>query len=88
MSDLQRSFARAKLANLPAEPPVPLPDDMIAEEDDEEVGEDQLLPLPSPGAQTDDSSSSASSASSAGTIKPSPSKHLFARPKGFVRLSF
>ena len=83
MSDLQRSFAKAKLSTLPAEPPVPLYEDI--EEEDDEVGEDQFLPLPSPGAQTDDSSSSASSASSAGTIKPSPSKHLFARPKGFVR---
>ena len=85
MSNLQRSFAKAKLADLPVEAPMLLPDDI---EEEDEAGEDYLPPLPSPGAQTDDSSSSASSASSAGTIKPSPSKHLFARPKGFVRFSF
>ncbi|SLM37756.1 protein phosphatase methylesterase 1 [Lasallia pustulata] len=48
----------------------------LAEEEDEQ---DDLRPLPE---SHDDDSSSASSASSTGTIKPSPSKHLFARPKG------
>ena len=75
MSDLQRSFVKAKLADLPLEPPMPQD---VAEEEDEQ---DDLRPLPEPH---DDDSSSASSASSTGTIKPSPSKHLFARPKGFV----
>ncbi|MCJ1283786.1 Protein phosphatase methylesterase 1 [Xylographa opegraphella] len=79
MSDLQRSFAKAKLAGLPFNPPLP-PGTLLEEDEDER----ELIPEPSP----DDDSSSASSASSAsstgstGTIKPSPSKHLFARPKG------
>jgi protein phosphatase methylesterase 1 len=79
MSDLQRSFAKAKLAGLPFEPPNQLLDN------DEEDELDDLKPLPD-STQDDDSSSasSASSASSTGTIRPSPSKHLFARPKGFV----
>ncbi|KAI4128388.1 MAG: hypothetical protein LQ347_004197 [Umbilicaria vellea] len=50
----------------------------LAEEEDEQ---DDLRPLPE---SHDDDSSSASSASSTGTIRPSPSKHLFARPKGFL----
>lgn len=53
MSDLQKSFAKAKLAKLPAEPPIPAMDPL--EEDD-------------------------SSGSSTGTVTPSPSKRLFARP--------
>ncbi|MCJ1422449.1 Protein phosphatase methylesterase 1 [Sticta canariensis] len=78
MSHLQRSFAKAKLAGLPFEPP--LPPNMFLEEDE---AEDQLKSLPESTADDDSSSaSSASSASSTGTIKPSPSKHLFARPKG------
>lgn len=81
MSDLQRSFAKAKLAGLPFEPPLPL--HAFLEEDE---AEDQLNSLPESTADDDSSSaSSASSASSTGTIKPSPSKHLFARPKGFVK---
>ena len=75
MSDLQRSFVKAKLANLPFNPSMP---QGLAEEENEQ---DDLRPLPE---SHDDDSSSASSASSTGTIKPSPSKHLFARPKGFV----
>lgn len=83
MSDLQRSFAKAKLAGLPFEPPLPANQ---LHEDDEEDEPDDLKPLPD-SSQDDDSSSasSASSASSTGTIRPSPSKHLFARPKGFVQ---
>ena len=83
MSDLQRSFAKAKLAGLPFEPPLP---PMHVEDDEGEEEMDDLKPLPDP-TQDDDSSSasSASSASSTGTIRPSPSKHLFARPKGFVK---
>ncbi|KAK0516067.1 hypothetical protein JMJ35_002101 [Cladonia borealis] len=81
MSDLQRSFAKAKLAGLPFEPPLP---PMHVEDDEGEDEVDDLKPLPD-STQDDDSSSasSASSASSTGTIRPSPSKHLFARPKGF-----
>ena len=87
MSELQRSFATAKLAGLPFEPPIP--PRLLDEHEEEEEGEgeiDDLTPLPE-SAQDDDSSSasSASSASSTGTIRPSPSKRLFARPtKGFV----
>lgn len=85
MSDLQRSFAKAKLAGLPFEPP--LPPNALQEqyEEDEEGENDDLKPLPESIPDDDSSSaSSASSASSTGTIRPSPSKHLFARPKGFV----
>ncbi|KAL6715890.1 Protein phosphatase methylesterase 1 [Lecanora helva] len=83
MSDLQRSFAKAKLAGLPFEPQLP-PEQLYGDEEEEDEI-DQLKPLPEP-TQDDDSSSasSASSASSTGTIRPSPSKHLFARPKGFT----
>ena len=82
MSHLQRSFAKAKLAGLPFEPPLP-PNQLLEDEEEDEV--DEMKPLPE-STQDDDSSSasSASSASSTGTIRPSPSKHLFARPKGFV----
>ncbi len=82
MSDLQRAFAKAKLAGLPFDPPLP-PEQLREDEEEDEI--DDLKPLPE-SAQDDDSSSasSASSASSTGTIRPSPSKHLFARPKGFV----
>jgi len=82
MSDLQRSFAKAKLAGLPFEPPLP-PGHLEEEEERDEIDDLKLLPELN---QDDDSSSasSASSASSTGTIRPSPSKHLFARPKGFV----
>lgn len=95
MSELQRSFAKAKLAALPLDPPLPrLPSNILdadlehGEEGGEEVEEedDDLKPLPHRRSADDDSSSasSASSASSTGTIRPSPTKHLFARPKGLV----
>ena len=95
MSELQRSFAKAKLAGLPFEPPLPhyaspgIDSEVDAEEEEEGEQEeelDDLKPLPDRRSTDDDSSSasSASSASSTGTIKPSPSKHLFARPKGLV----
>ena len=84
MSDLQRSFAKAKLAGLPFNPPMPT-GALIEDEEDEDQENDELRPLPEPSPDDDSSSaSSASSASSTGTIRPSPSKHLFARPKGFV----
>ena len=94
MSDLQRSFARAKLAGLPFDPPMP---SGFAEEDEEQENEQQgdLKSLPQgverqtkQDAQDEEDSSSASSVSSTGTIRPSPSKHLFARPKGFVTSLF
>ena len=76
MSDLQRSFAKAKLASYPAAPPTPF------DEAEEEEETDAFTELP-----VDDDSSSASSASSAsstGTIIPSSNQNLFARPHGFV----
>jgi len=85
MSGLQRSFAKAKLSGLPFEPPLPPNHLEEEEEEEEEDGIDDLKPLPESNQDDDSSSaSSASSASSTGTIRPSPSKHLFARPKGFV----
>jgi protein phosphatase methylesterase 1 len=59
MSELQKSFAKAKLAKLPVEPPMSAMD-ALEEED--------------------------SSGSSTGTVTPSPSKRLFARPdREYVR---
>lgn len=90
MSELQRAFAKAKMAGLPFDPP--FPSDWSDHGDHVELGEeenvefDELKPLPD-STQDDDSSSasSASSTSSTNTIKPSPSKNRFARPK-FVQI--
>ena len=79
MSDLHRAFAKAKLAALPPELPF-IPG--MEEEEEEEEGNDIFKELPRDSH--DDDSSSASSASSTGTIRPSPTKHLFAKPKGSV----
>lgn len=79
MTGLQRLFAKTKLAGLPLDSSSQ--ESPLREEDAEE--EDDFRPLPK--SIQDDDSSSASSASSTGTIIPSPSKHLFARPKGFVK---
>ena len=92
MSDLQRSFAKAKISGLPFHPPpvpfapldVPIEDEAEEEYDEDEFDDDALRPLPSPSAISEDDSSSASSASSTGTIRPSASKRLFARPKGYA----
>ncbi|CZT47998.1 probable protein phosphatase methylesterase 1 [Rhynchosporium secalis] len=76
MSDLQRSFAKAKLASYPATmPPIPFRE---SEQDEESDHFNTELPI------DDDSSSasSASSASSTGTIIPSRNENLFARPQG------
>ncbi|KAK2592872.1 Protein phosphatase methylesterase 1 [Conoideocrella luteorostrata] len=75
MSDLQRAWAKSKLGLVP-EP------FMEFEEDNEEQNGDQLPELPE---HVDDDSSSASSVSSAGTIIPTPSQKLFARPQGVTR---
>ena len=87
MSDLQRSFAKAKLSSLPFNPPAPL--DALAEDSsyfgEVEEEQDSLRPLPSPSSGLpEDDSSSASSASSTGTIVPSPGQKLFARGNGYV----
>lgn len=78
MSDLQRSFAKAKLASYPATLPPPFSE---AGEDEDET-DDGNTDIP----QDDDSSSasSASSASSTGTIIPSQNQKLFARPQGLT----
>ncbi|KFY49083.1 hypothetical protein V495_00731 [Pseudogymnoascus sp. VKM F-4514 (FW-929)] len=78
MSDLQRAFAKAKLAGLPPVIPAPLVD-----LDEEEEGRDGFPELPTERSDDDSSSaSSASSASSTGTIRPTSSSRLFARPMG------
>jgi len=77
MSDLQKSFAKAKLAGLPPMPPEPLFDE------EEETDGFTELPVDHP----DDDSSSASSASSTGTIKPTVQEKLFARPMGYISFS-
>lgn len=79
MSNLQRNFAKAKLAGLPAMPPTVF--DKTEEEEHADRFDTEL--------QHDDDSSSASSASSAsstGTIIPSQNQKLFARPQGSVSI--
>ncbi len=72
MSDLQRKWAKAKLKSAMA-------DNDLNEADEDGQSGDQLSDLPE---IVDDDSSSASSASSTGTVIPSPSQRLFARPEG------
>lgn len=76
MSDLQRAFAKAKLAGLP--PVIPEPLVNLPETTEEEEEQDSFAPLPH--ERSDDDSSSASSASSTGTIRPSSRGKTFARP--------
>ncbi len=68
MSDLQRKWAKAKLKAMA---------DFNEADEDAEAGA-----LPELPETPDDDSSSASSLSSTGTIIPSPSRSLFARPQG------
>jgi protein phosphatase methylesterase 1 len=76
MSELQRTWAKAKLNSLDTFPEV-----MGGEEDqDEEM--DGVSELPEGLDDDSSSASSASSASSTGTVIPSPSQRLFARPQG------
>jgi protein phosphatase methylesterase 1 len=74
MSDLQRAWAKSKLGLAP--------DPLLELEGDEERDQigDQVPELPE---HMDDDSSSASSVSSTGTIIPTPSQRLFARPQGY-----
>ena len=67
MSDLQKAWAKNKLSNLP-----PISFD---EREEEMEAENQVPDLPE--HPEDDSSS----ASSTGTVIPSPSQNLFARPQ-------
>lgn len=76
MSELQKAWAKSRLSAGGLVPEV-------FDERDEEEGQEAdnyLAELPEP--HPDDDSSSASSASSTGTIIPSPSRNLFARPQG------
>jgi len=72
MSELQRAWARQKVA---------LPGDRFGEVDEEQEV-DYVPELPEHAEHPDDDSSSASSVSSTGTIIPSPTQRLFARPQG------
>ncbi|KAI0025504.1 protein phosphatase methylesterase 1 [Xylariomycetidae sp. FL0641] len=75
MSDLQKAWAKNRISGLPIE--------AFDEREEEEERESGTVPeLPD---HFDDDSSSASSASSTGTIIPSPSQNLFARPQGAPR---
>lgn len=77
MSDLQKAWAKKKIAMNGAEA-----FNELDEEEEEETG--RLGDLPE---SFDDDSSSASSASSTGTVVPTPSRKLFARPLGYVNRS-
>jgi len=74
MSELQRSFARAQLARLP--PEAPLIFDEREEDEAEDMNEDDEYTKEKHARSASDSS-----ASSTGTVVPSPTKHLFERPK-------
>ncbi|KAL7267026.1 Protein phosphatase methylesterase 1 [Rhizina undulata] len=79
MSDLQRQFQKAKLAQLPSEPPMPrnAPPELSALLEDPDDYEDDGPSLADiPPSPVGDDSSSASSASSTSTIRP----NLFLRP--------
>ncbi|KAI1260094.1 Alpha/Beta hydrolase protein [Xylariaceae sp. FL1019] len=74
MSDLQKAWAKNRLSAIPVQP-----------FDEREEEEEETGTLPELPDHFDDDSSSASSASSTGTIIPSPSQNLFARPQGVPR---
>lgn len=76
MSDLQKAGAKKKLELSGAEAFNEL------DEEEEEDQDDGYLPELPEGFEDD--SSSASSASSTGTVVPTPSRKLFARPLGYV----
>jgi protein phosphatase methylesterase 1 len=81
MSQLQRSFAKHHLSQLPPEPVsiTAVPQQQQEEEEEDEEGkEDEDVNLVPPVSPND----SSSSASSTGTIVPSPSRKLFEKPKG------
>lgn len=71
MSDLQKAWAKSKLGLHPE------PFDELEEEAENNVGE-----LPESFDDDSSSASSASSVSSTGTIVPTPTQNLFARPQG------
>lgn len=73
MSELQKSFAKSRLAKLP--PEAPLFEDPSEDRENDHDGSAASRHY----EHQDDDSSSASSASSTGTVIPSASKNLFAR---------
>lgn len=75
MSDLQKAFVKAKLAKYP--PEIPIFDEN--DEDAASTGTRGSGTIEEEGGEDFDSSST-SSASSAGTVVPSPSRNLFAKP--------
>lgn len=83
MSDLQRQFAKAKLASYPATIPVAAHTTPFNEADEEQ--ETDYFDPEVPVDDDDSSASSASSASSTGTIIPSSNQKLFARPQGLAK---
>lgn len=78
MSDLQKAWAKKKMNMNGAE----VFNELDEEEEEEE--EEEMGYLPELPEGLDDDSSSASSASSTGTVVPTPSRKLFARPLGCV----
>lgn len=76
MSDLQKAFVKAKLAKYP--PDIPIFD----ESEEDAVSSTGTRGNPGTIEEEGDEfdSSSTSSASSVGTVVPSPSKNLFAKP--------
>ena len=89
MSELQRSFAKSKLAKFPVAPPRPQLSSLQGMDDVEDESEG-IAPLPQETkadgtlavpTTAEDDSSSASSASSTGTIKPEPKRGRFAKPQ-------
>lgn len=76
MSDLQKAWAKKKMEMSNAD----VFNELDEEEEEEEAEENgRIGELPE---ILDDDSSSASSASSTGTVVPTPSRKLFARPLG------
>ncbi|OAA48731.1 Protein phosphatase methylesterase, eukaryotic [Metarhizium rileyi] len=87
MSDLQRAWAKSKLGLVP-EPFMDIEEEEKEEKEEEEEEkkeEEQQHGTPELPEHMDDDSSSASSMSSTGTIIPTPSQRLFARPQGVAR---
>lgn len=79
MSDLQKSFVKSRLAKLP--PDIPL----FEEDEEQQLNHDGSSDGRKIGSiAEEDGDSSSSSASSTGTVVPSPSQRLFARPGSWV----
>lgn len=75
MSDLQKAWAKKKMEMSNAD----VFNELDEEEEEEAEENGRIGELPE---ILDDDSSSASSASSTGTVVPTPSRKLFARPLG------